>query len=487
MGTRGLALVALFAAAPLLGAEPIQVGSKRFTESYVLGELLAQSAGGRHRPGLGSTAILVEALRTGAIDAYPEYTGTIAREILRTEENLDLATLNRRLAPLGFAASVPLGFSNAYALGMRRETADRLGVRTISDLRDHPDVQLGLSHDFLGRRDGWPGLRAAYGLAQRPRGLDHGLAYDALDAGEVDLIDLYTTDAKLARATTPIAMLEDDRGFFPPYDAVILHRADGPERFPRAFAAWRKLEGRIDAAAMRHLNARAEIDGVPFGDVAAEFLSGVRGDAQRRSLWRAVFAPDFGRLLAEHVGLVAGSLAAAAAAGIPLGILAARCAWVAQPVLIATGLVQTIPSLALLAFLIPITGTIGAWPALIALFLYALLPITRNTHTGLLQVPPGLREAARALGLQGGAILARIELPLAARTILAGVKTSAIVNVGTATIAAFIGAGGFGERIVQGLALNDGTLLLAGAIPAGALALLVHGLFEVIERGLPKG
>jgi osmoprotectant transport system permease protein len=220
--------------------------------------------------------------------------------------------------------------------------------------------------------------------------------------------------------------------------------------------------------------------------VAGEFLSGEASGKEAASLWGAIFAPDFWRLLAEHVGLVAGSLAAAVAVGVPLGIAAAKRRFVAQPVLVTTGLVQTIPSLALLAFLIPLTGSIGVWPALIALFLYALLPITRNTHAGLVQVPDGLRQAGTALGLRPASILRRVELPLAAPTILAGIKTSAIVNVGTATIAAFIGAGGFGERISQGLALNDGTMLLAGALPAAALALAVHALFEAAERSLLK-
>jgi osmoprotectant transport system permease protein len=183
---------------------------------------------------------------------------------------------------------------------------------------------------------------------------------------------------------------------------------------------------------------------------------------------------------------VLGSLAAAIAVGVPLGIAAARSRWLTQPVMVATGIVQTIPSLALLAFLIPLTGAIGVWPALIALFLYALLPITRNTHAGLVQVPRGLVQAGVALGLGRRQILGWIELPLAFPTLLAGVKTAAIVSVGTATIAAFIGAGGFGERISQGLALNDRTVLLAGALPAAALALVVHGLFELLERSLSR-
>ena len=491
MGTRrlkpgpGLLGLLLLVASSWSQAQTAVVGSKRFTESYILGEILAQAAGARHKPGLGNTAILLEALKNGDIDLYPEYTGTIAREILRTEERLDLAGLNARLRPLGLAASLPLGFSNSYALGMRREQAGRLGVTMISDLKAHVALRMGLSHEFLGRRDGWPGLQAAYGLPQAaPRGLDHGLAYEALAAGQVDLIDLYTTDAKIERFG--IAVLEDDRRFFPPYDAVLLHRSDAPQRFPHAFDAFRRLEGRIDAATMRRLNARAEIDRVSFAAVATEYLHGGAA-APRRGLAAALFAPDFGRLLAEHLGLVFGSLLAAAAIGIPLGVLAGRSRLLAQPVLVATGLVQTIPSLALLAFLIPLTGTIGAWPALLALFLYALLPITRNTHTGLVQVPAGLLQAGTALGLTSAQVLTRIKLPLALPTIMAGVKTSAVINVGTATIAAFIGAGGFGERISQGLALNDHTALLAGALPAAALALAVHGLFEAIERSLVRG
>jgi len=461
----------------------VKVGSKRFTESYILGEILARAAGGEHRAGLGNTAILYEALRSGGVDVYPEYTGTIAREILKTEENLDLAALNARLLPLGLAASIPLGFSNSYALGMPQDKSKNDSIKRISDLKNHPGLRVGLSHEFLGRRDGWPGLREAYGLPQRPRGLDHGLAYEALAAGEIDVIDLYSTDAKIERYR--IQVLEDDRHYFPAYDAVLLHKADAPRRFPDAFAAWRQFEGRLDSGTMVKLNARAEIDKVPFTQVAAEFLGEGKGEG-RRSLGSALFGPDFGRLLAEHLVLVFASLAAAVLIGVPLGVVAARRRWLEQPVLVVTGLIQTVPSLALLAFLIPLTGAIGVVPALLALFLYALLPITRNTHAGLTQVPTGLVQAGTALGLTPRQILRHVELPLALPTMMAGIKTSAVINVGTATIAAFIGAGGFGERISQGLALNDHAVLLAGALPAAALALAVHALFEVLERSLAR-
>jgi osmoprotectant transport system permease protein len=147
---------------------------------------------------------------------------------------------------------------------------------------------------------------------------------------------------------------------------------------------------------------------------------------------------------------------------------------------------QTIPSLAMLAVLISLMGAIGTGPALVALTLYALLPIVRNTCTGLAEVPAGLKLASLALGLERRDRLLRIELPLALPTIMAGVRTATVICVGTATIAAFIGAGGYGERIVTGLALNDSQLMLAGAVPAALLALACEGVFELIEAVLRR-
>jgi osmoprotectant transport system permease protein len=364
---------------------------------------------------------------------------------------------------------------------MRRQGA----VARISDLAQRPRLRFGFSHEFLGRSDGWPGLKAAYRLPQTPRGLDLGLAYEALAAGELDVIDLYSTDAKIARYG--IRLLADDRGYFPAYDAVLLYRADAPARFAQAFAAFARLEGRIDAQTMVRMNARAELDQIPFAGVAREFLGG--GHSTPRSFLHTLFGPDFWRLTREHLLLVFASLAASLAAGVPLGVAAAKRPRLAQPILGAVGVIQTIPSLALFAFLIALFGAIGTRPALIALFLYALLPIVRNTHAGLIGVGAGMRDAGRALGLGARQALWCIELPLALPMILAGAKTSAVINVGTATIAAFIGAGGYGERIASGLALNDSAMLLAGAVPAAALALLVQGGFELAEqrwRWLPR-
>jgi osmoprotectant transport system permease protein len=464
-------------------AETLRVGSKRFTESYILGELIVRTAGDAvHRPGLGNTGILYAALKSGSIDLYPEYTGTIAKEILKLEGNPGLAELNRALAPLGFGVAVPLGFNNSYALAMREERAQALGIRSLGDLAKHPELKLGLSQEFIGRADGWPGLKAAYSLPfATPSGLDHGLAYEAVAAGRIDVMDIYTTDAKIERFQ--LRALEDDRKFFPRYDAVLLYRLDVPKRLPDAWAKLQKLEGRIDERTMIRLNAAAELQGKSFAEAAALFGSEFKPESRsERTFLSVLFGPDFWRLTREHLLLVFVSLAASIAVGIPLGVFAQKAKAMTQVVLGTVGVIQTIPSLALFAFLIALLGAIGTVPALIALFLYALLPIVRNTYTGLEGIGKGMRQAALALGLSKQDRLWRIEIPLAMPAILAGIKTSAVINVGTATIAAFVGAGGYGERIVSGLALNDNATLLAGAVPAAALALLIQGLFELGER-----
>ena len=421
---------------------------------------------------------MLAALKAGAIDVYPEYTGTIAAEIVRLPGRSTLAELNRALAGQGLEAGVPLGFNNSYALAMREDRAQALAIAKLSELARHPELKLGLSQEFIGRADGWPGMKAAYALPQAPAGLDHGLAYEAIAAGRIDVMDVYSTDAKIERFK--LRLLEDDRQFFPRYDAVLLYRADLPRRLPRQFAELARLEGRIDARLMIRMNAAAELEGQTFAQAAGFFFGEAGGT--KRDFIGTLFGADFWRLTREHLLLVLVSLVASIVVGIPLGIAAAKLPRASQVILGVVGVIQTIPSLALFAFLIAAVGTIGVFPALIALFLYALLPIVRNTCTGLLAISRGMRQAAMALGLRRGERLWLIELPLAAPAILAGIKTSAVINVGTATIAAFIGAGGYGERIASGLALNDNVTLLAGAIPAAALALLVQGAFELVER-----
>jgi osmoprotectant transport system permease protein len=485
-------------AVPTHAAEPVNVGSKRFTESYVLGEIARQTlerAGvpAEHRQGLGNTAILEQALTSGQVDVYPEYTGTIVRELLKRDPPAGapqptLAEINEWLVPRGLKAGVPLGFNNTYGLAMREADAARLGVDSLTALARLPAAEVvrlrtGLSHEFLVRADGWPALKRHYALPiAEAAALDHGLAYQALAKGQVDLIDVYSTDAQIGRLG--LRVLKDDRGFFPRYDAVLLMRASLP---PQALAALAKLERRIDEASMIALNAAVELDGRSFAEVARAFLdrspkAASSGTAARPGLIDQILAPDLGRLLLQHLGLVFGSVLLAVVFGVPLGIAAHRRERLGMVLLATVGLMQTVPSLALLAFLIALMGTIGFAPALVALFLYALLPIVRNTLAGLDGLAKGLREAARALGLRDSQVLRLVELPLALPTLLAGVTTAAVINVGTATVAAFVGAGGLGERIVAGLAVNDTDRMLAGAVPAALLALAVQGVFALVER-----
>ena len=458
------------------------IGSKNFTEAVILGEMgaaVGRQAGVmvEHQRQLGGTRILWRALETGAIDAYAEYTGTLAEELLQMP-GADREALRHALAQRGLAMTEPLGFDNTYALGMREDRARALGVATISDLRTHPELKVGLSNEFLSRADGWPGLRSAYGLPQRPDGLDHDLAYRGLANGAIDVTDLYSTDAEIPRYR--LRVLKDDRHYFPAYEAVYLYRADLVQRAPAWVNALGSLAGRIDATTMQRLNARVKLDRESEAAVAADWL----GVAAPESSGRAT---RIRQRTAEHLALVAISLGLALSIALPLGVFAARRPRLGQLVLSATGLLQTLPSLAVFVFMIPLFG-IGAKPAIAALFLYSLLPIVRNTHAGLIGIPLELRETAAAIGLRPGTRLWRVELPLALTTILAGIKTAAVINVGTATLGALIGAGGYGQPILTGIRLDDIGLILEGAVPAALLALLVQGVLDVAQRLLtPRG
>lgn len=462
---------------------PVVIGSKKFTESYVLAEIARGAMAARgipagHRQGMGGTIILWEALRTGQIDCYPEYTGTIVEEILKTSRRPDAETIRRELAKSGVGMTGELGFNNTYALVMRRQRAVELGISRISDLNRHPDLRFGLTHEFVERRDGWRPLAKVYRL--EPSGIqaiDHALGYSALRHGSIDVKDAYSTDAKIAEED--LVTLEDDRAFFPRYEAVFLYQLALPAP---AISALNSLERTLDEKRMIQLNAEAERT-KDYGKAADLYFGNSNGRVVN------TLAARIARWTMRHLQLAGLALLLSVTAGIPLGIIASRGGPMGQTIMAITGAVQTIPSLALLALLVPVPFFgISARTAIAALFLYGLLPIVRNTATGLQNIPLSLRESSIALGLTRGARLWQIDLPLASRTILAGIKTSAVINIGTATLAALIGAGGLGEPIISGLNLNDHATILQGAIPAAVLALLVQWLFEFADRLLiPKG
>ncbi|MCI0548718.1 MAG: ABC transporter permease subunit, partial [Candidatus Rokubacteria bacterium] len=416
-------------------------------------------------------------------DLYPEYTGTLARVILKEPALGSVGGLRERLGERGLVVSEPLGFANTYALAVREDTAERLGLRAIGDLARHPELRAGMSSGFLEREDGWPGLVRHYGLRLRDvRVMEHALTYRALASGEVDVIDIFSTDGQLERLR--LRVLADDRGFFPEYSAVLLARRDLAERFPRSWAAVRAaLEGRLDGSQMARLNAMADLDRTPIPAVAASFLGGT---PDGRPAPAGILA-ELGPLTLDHLGLVLASLGVAIAVGLPMGILAARFTRLGQLELGGIAMLQTIPALALLVFMIPLFG-IGKLPALVAVSLYALLPIARNTHAGLSGIDRQSREIALVLGLGEWRRLLRVELPLASPSIMAGIKTAAVMTVGTATLAAFIGGGGYGTLIVRGLALDDVRTILAGAAPAALMAAMFHIGFELLDRvAIPRG
>jgi len=484
--TVGLVLLAMGVA--LAGAanaptaeQPLRIGSKTFSESYILGEVAAQLLENsgftvERKLGLGGTLVAYEALKLGAIDIYPEYTGTLTQAILG-KPGLDAAQLVAALRAEKLELQVFLGFDNSYAIAVSGPVARASGLRFISDLGEHPGLRTAFSHEFLSREDGWPALRQAYQLGLQPTGIEHALAYAAIEAGQLDITDAYTTDGELG--VRDLLLLQDNRNFFPDYSAVLLARSDLP---PEAAQALARLNSLIDRDTMQSLNNAVASKGMSPAAAASTFLREQGLISAPAHVARTRSERVLGYTL-THLKLTGIALLLACALAIPVALLLSRFNRAARALLYVSGLIQTIPALALLALLIPLVG-LGEAPAIIALFLYSLLPIIRNTLIGLFSVDPLLSQVARGMGLTDLQRLWHIELPLAMPTLLAGIKTAAIVSIGTATLAAFVGAGGLGEPIITGLNLNENRLILGGALPAAALAIAAELIFEWIERAV---
>ena len=464
------------------------IGSKKFTENVILGELAYQLGKTEtdkiiYKKELGGTRILWNALLYGDIDLYPEYTGTIRQEILagiNTKGN----SLEELLLKNNIKISKPLGFNNTYAIGMRNELAVKLNIKTISDLSKHPQLKYTFTNEFMDRKDGWPGLKAVYNLENKNvQGIDHDLAYRGLINGDVDVTDFYSTDAEIKYYD--LAVLKDDKNYFPEYKAVFLYRADTEKYSKTILSKILLLEGKINENEMVKMNADVKINKKTEREIASNFLStflGINSNVTIESIWDRLF-----KNTKEHLFLVLISLIAAIFTAIPLGIFASQNDKAGKLILGIVGMIQTIPSLALLVFMIPLFG-IGSWPAIVALFFYSLLPIVRGTYSGLKNIPLSLNISAEALGLPTLTKLKKIELPLASPSILSGIKTSAVINVGTATLGALIGAGGYGQPILTGIRLDNVSLILQGAIPAALLALLVQWFFDIFEKIIvPRG
>lgn len=475
----------------ITAAATIVIGSKMDVEGQVLGELFAQTieatgeATVERRFALGGTAIVFAALDSGAIDLFPEYSGTLVHVVLKDSTVTDFDELKRRTEAKGYLVGPGLGFNNTYGFGLTRATARRLGVTRISQLRDVTTLRAGFSPEFFAGDFGWPAVQRRYGLTAAARPMDHVVAYAAMNEGSIDVTDVYTTDAIITQQD--LVVLEDDLAVFARYEGLALARSNFSERFPKSWAALQRLGGTLTDAKMIELNGRAQLKREPVSTIARDVLAAMNGGPATQTTAPETTGSKLGRLTMEHLLLVLSGLVLSILVGVPLGLLAARRRRLRQLVMGLTGVLQTIPSIALLCLLMPVFG-VGAGSALAALFLYGLLPIVRGVVTGLESIDPALLEMAEVLGLSKLQKLKRIELPLASVAILNGIQLSAVTNVGTATIAALIGAGGYGSLIITGLSLNDLRLVLLGAVPSAVMALAVNAALDALTRLLvPRG
>lgn len=462
-------------------AEPVVIGSKTFAESYILAEAAAQllESNGfevQRRFGLNGTQIAFGALANGEIDFYPEYTGTITEVILARPQLRQLKDIREALAAGGYELLDPLGFNNSYAIAASSASSARFGLEKVSDLIAAPPLRIAFPHEFLNRQDGWPGLMAHYGIARPADGIEHSLAYEAINSDKVDVIAVYTTDGQIAQSD--LVILDDDLGFFPVYLAAYLTRQDVD---PAAKRILQTLSGRISDRRMRELNLEVLNPAISYAEIASAFLLSegliAPGETGPNALDNLL------RNTKRHLKLTSIALVLAIVTGVGIASAVYGSPRLAPAFLYFTGLLQTVPSIALLALLIPLVG-VGQVPAIIALFLYSLLPIARSTITAMLAIPPGYRQVAAAMAMTRRQELRFVLMPLAMPHVIAGIRTAAVISIGTATLAAFIGAGGLGDPIVTGLALNDTSLILQGAVPAAGLAILTELLFSAIERGL---
>ena len=484
---KNLLLILILLICSVASGQKIRVGAKHFNEGYILSEILSQLLENEgyeveRKFNLGGTLVCYQALINKEIDLYPEYTGTISEAILKQRSKQTHPELKNELNNQDLDISGEYGFNNTYAFAVSEKTAENKDLENISDLKLHPEMKFGLSHEFLNREDGWKNLSIVYELPQKPVGLEHGLAYKALEDKQIELTDVYSTDGEIPKYNLKI--LKDDKNFFPEYSAVTFYNIDLDSKIKEITG---KLEGKISESEMQEMNEQVLYENKSFAEVAGNFLlkkdliKKINPDLKDQSLWQQIFPK-----LLQHLKITSVALLFSVIIAVPMGIFIYAYSFLSKPVLYITGLLQTIPSIALLAFMIPLFG-IGVVPAVVALFLYGLLPILRNTATALFSVDPLLKEVASGIGLTDIQKLRYVELPLSVPTIIAGIRTSAVICIGTATLAAFIGAGGLGEFIVTGLALNNTKLILMGAIPAALLAVLTEIFFEMIEKILvPK-
>ncbi len=488
-----------------LWSKELTIGSKAFSESIILSEMLAQVLEENYnykinrKMNLGGTKVLFDALDGGDIDLYPDYTGTGYIMLLKMQGETDPQAVydivkkeyeNR----FGITWSPSLGFNNTYAIAVRENDPRFKEIKTISDIIPIANkLRFVAAHESMERKDGYKAFKEFYKIPfddNKAKGVDSGLMYSAIRDDHADMIMSYSTDGRIKAYNLKI--LEDDKKFFPPYYAAFLVKEKTLEDHPALVEIFELFDDFISEEEMIEMNDLVDRAKREPKNIAHNFLVQkgiIKGKIKKPQLSKGFIAYTLSKknyllkITKEHLLLSFGALFLALLVSIPTGVALTRFPKLSKLVFPIINTVQTIPSLALLGFLIPLMG-IGYLPAVIALFLYSLLPLIRNTYSGIEGVNSNYIEASRGLGLTPMQILFKVEIPLAMPIILAGVRTASVIVIGTATLAALVGAGGLGEPIFRGVATVNGNLILLGAIPSAILAIVVDKFWEVLEKKL---
>ena len=448
-------------------SDEILIGAKKFTEGNISAHIVSQlisridpSQKTRVLENLGGTGIVTAAIKSKEVDIYVDYTGTLINSFKSDRRRLEDDLLKE-----GIYLGPELGFNNSYGLAVGPKSS-RL---KISDIKESD--RIGVSHEFYKRKDGYESLKDHYGFNITPTAVEHSLLYNSLSSDHLDIIEVYTTDAKIRKNN--LRVLKDDKKFFPRYDAVVLvnkeFMEDNAELVDSLFT---EIEKNIDNNKIMNANYLVEEQGLTYAQ-AAGHVTKTHVDGSSNELL------DILPYFLDHFKYLIITVILCVVVGVPLGAISAKSKKMEKWIVGTVSVLQTIPSLALLVFLIPIFG-LGEVTTLIALVLYGLLPIVKNTYNGVKNIPTELIEFSDLIQMSKLQKLFIIELPLAKEEILTGVRITSVMTVGLTVIASFIGAGGLGMLIVTGLSLNDTDMILRGAIPSALMALVIEFFFQRI-------
>lgn len=448
---------------------------------------------------LGGTKVAFDALNHGGIHVYSDYTGTGYVMILkmngeRNPQKVHDIVSREFLSRFDIQWSESLGFNNTYALTIRKADSSFKNFKTISDVSGKvSSYKIAAPYEFMERKDGFKGLSNEYNLnfaKDKLTSMNAGLMYAAIKDKQVDFIVSYSTDGRIKAFN--LRILKDDKNYFPPYNAAYLAKKDSFKKFPLLQKNIEKLEGLINEEEMIEMNDQVDRLKQEPKDVAKNYLISkglLKGEVIHQEVETSFIQfmisrrADLFKLIWEHLLLSFVAIFAALLISLPTGVLLTKKEKLAKVVFPIVNTIQTIPSLALLGFLIPIMG-IGFAPAVLALFLYSLLPLVRNTYEGIKGVDRNFVEASKGIGLTNTQILLKVEIPLALPIILAGLRTATVIVIGTATLAALIGAGGLGDPIFRGVSTVNSNLILLGAVPAALLAIIADKLIGWSETHL---